>query len=120
MSVLKGFAVVSSAAIAMVATILLADYLPTAGPNDWWGYPALGYLAVVAAWVACFSWAMNARLLAAPAHLLSVFAPWRYFYPLPLLAVILALAAGATFKSSRKKRLPPPTPPSASSEVPAA
>ena len=106
MRVLKGFAVISSAAVAAVASVLLADYLPTAGDNVW-GYPALGYAAVIAAWVACISWAIDLRLLAVPAHILSVFAPWQYLYPLPLLAVVLALLAGATFKTSRTAKIPP-------------
>jgi len=106
MSAFKGFAVISSAAIAAVASVLLADYLPAAGDNEW-GYPALGYAAVIAAWVACISWAIDQRLLAVPSHILSVFAPWGYLYPVPLLAVILAIAAGATFKSSRQAKVPP-------------
>lgn len=108
MSVLKGFAVISSAAIAIAASILLADYLP-ASSRLFWGYPALAYVAVAGAWFATLAWAIDRRMLAVPGHILSIFAPWGYLYPLPVLAAVLALIAGATFRTSRKPNLEPPT-----------
>ena len=100
MSILKGFAVTSSATIAIAASILLADHLPT-GSRLFGGYPALAYLAVAGAWLATIAWAKDRRLLAVPGHILSILAPWGYLYPLPLLAVVLALIAGATFRTNR-------------------
>jgi hypothetical protein len=99
MGIFKGFAVISSAVVALSGSLLLAvDPLTT---HLFFGYPTLGYLAVGGSWVATLCWATDRRLLAVPAHIVSVFAPWGYLYPLPVAAVVLALLAGATFRSSQ-------------------
>lgn len=80
---------------------MLAIDLTSTELEGGYGYPALGFVSVAGAWGAFAAWVSDNRLLAVPGHLLSVFAPWGYLYPIPLLAVLLALTAGATFRTSR-------------------
>ena len=99
--ILLGIASIASLLIAIAATAMLAIDLTSTELEGGWGYPALGFISVFGAWGAFAAWVSDKRLLAVPGHLLSVFAPWGYLYPIPLVAILLAIAAGATFKSSR-------------------
>ena len=97
---------VVSALIAIAATLLLITSAGDLGPKDWWGWRLVNPLAVAGAWTSCISWATDRRLLAVPGHLASVvFGPWGYLYPFPLAAILLAIAAAATFKSSAVSRI---------------
>ncbi len=77
---------------------------PVSVSSDWWMDALLQRAAVVAAWIAVVAWLMNRRLLAVPMHLVSVFAPWGYLYPMQLLAIVLAFVAAATFQSAKRGR----------------
>ncbi|HET7482435.1 MAG TPA: hypothetical protein VFK89_06180 [Actinomycetota bacterium] len=97
-------AVVVSVLIAVVATGLTISEWNTIGRGDWQGWRILFPLAVAGSWLAVVGWATDRRLIAVPGHILSLGAPWGYLYLLPLVAVILALIAGATFRTGRNAR----------------
>lgn len=104
LDVMGRIGVVASVVIAVVATFLLVVLVRDLSPSDSWYWRAVAPLGVVGAWGAVFGWAADRRLLAAAGHLVSLFAPWGYFYLAPIGAIGLALAAGATFRTAALSR----------------
>ena len=86
--------------IAIATTLLVLNDLterePAAGV-----YPVIALAGLVGAWLAVFGWASDRRLLAAVGHVLSIGAPWDFFYPGALLAIVLAVVAVATFRNTQ-------------------
>ncbi len=70
-----------------------------------WPNPAIDVVLMVVsvggASLAAYAWIADRRLLAVPGHIATLFVPWGFIYFGPLLAIILALAAGATFQQDR-------------------
>lgn len=62
-------------------------------------------LAVFASWVAVVAWIRRLRWLAIPSHVLSLFAPWGFWYFGPIAAVGLAIAAVPALRPSNARRL---------------
>lgn len=96
-----GFALLSTLLVAVAAPAMVVIDLTDPHVKGGWNHPAYGVISVVGAWGAFAAWVTDKRLLAVPGHFASVLAPWGYLYPIPLLAIVLALMAGATFKSGR-------------------
>lgn len=105
---MKRLGIVASLVVAFAATALMLDGVADLGIGPWWLYPGDVFVAFAAAWAAPFAWATERRLLAIPAHLVTLLAPWGFLYFAPLLAIMLALAAGVTFRTSPSVGEAPP------------
>jgi hypothetical protein len=77
---------------ALAVTWLVFASVTDLGPNDWQGWAVIEPLTVLAAWLTAFAWWRRLRVLAVPAALLTLLAPWGFIYFGPMLAVGLAIA----------------------------
>ncbi len=97
-------AVILSSLIAIATTALVVNSFSKEDP-DARLYPMIALAGLVGAWLAVFGWASDRRFVAALGHLLSVGAPWDFFYPGAIVAILLGIVAFATRRNVEHGRL---------------